>query len=196
MEPEYFEGEEQTFWSKVKTNFAELIEFIAILGAIFLLFRFFVAEPHRVSGNSMIPNFHNGDLLITNKLPVKFFQLKKGEVIILHNPRNPDQVFIKRLIGFPNEHLKISKSKVYLNNQLLQEPYLPEGTITEGGTFLPDDEELVIPEGQYFVMGDNRGGSSDSREWGSVKKDLIVGQAYFRYWPVNKLQFLNINQPS
>lgn len=209
MEPEeektsdfnYFQPEEQSFWSRLKSGLVELIEFIAILAAIFVIIRFFIAEPHRVSGNSMVPNFHDGDYLITNKLasnklPIKFGQIKRGEVIILNNPRNTDQVFIKRVIGLPGDKISISGGKVFINNEPLSEPYLPPNTITAGGSFLAEGEEIVIPDGQYFVMGDNRSGSSDSREWGTLKSDLIIGQAYLRYWPPQKIELLKVNEPS
>lgn len=195
-EPQYPDSEEQTFWSKFKNNLIELIEFIAVLGAIFIIIRFFIAEPHRVSGSSMVPNFHDGDYLITNKVSVKLSHPKRGEVIILQNPRNPDQVFIKRVIGLPLEKVMIGSSNVYINGLPLAEPYLPQGTITSGENFLKEREEITIPEGQYFVMGDNRGGSSDSREWGPIKEELIVGQAYFRYWPPQKITLLKVDTPS
>ncbi|MFH0937000.1 MAG: signal peptidase I [Candidatus Daviesbacteria bacterium] len=196
MEPKYYQEEQPSFWSNLKNNFVELFEFIAILGAIFIICRFFIAEPHKVSGNSMVPNFHDGDYLITNKLAKQFSTFQRGEVIILQNPRDPNQVFIKRLIGFPTEKIKIARGGVYVNDQILQEQYLPTGTTTEGQTYLSEGEEVVIPENQYFVMGDNRSNSSDSREWGPVQNELIIGQAYLRYWPLPKFSILPINRPS
>lgn len=204
-EPTYYSQDSQeekpSFGSKLKNNLVELIEFIAILAAIFVVIRFFIAEPHRVSGNSMVPNFHDGDYLITNKLiseklPIKLGQLQRGEVIILENPRNADQVFIKRIVALPGETIMVSRGKVFINNEKLSEPYLPVNTVTTGGSFLNEGEQVVIPEGQYFVIGDNRGGSSDSREWGPVRVELIIGQAFLRYWPPQKMTLLKINQPS
>lgn len=196
MEPEYSPNEDQGFWTKLKNNFAELIEFIAILGAIFIAFRLLVAEPHIVSGSSMIPNFHDKDYLITNKLVVTFSKIQRGMVIILQNPHNSDQNFIKRIIGLPGEKIKIEDGKVFINGNELIEPYLPPNTITEGETYLINGEEIVIPEGQYFVMGDNRGNSSDSRAFGSIGTDKIIGQAFFRYWPPDKIQYLKIKTSS
>lgn len=203
MEPDinYLQPEEQSGWSKFRNNLVELIEFIAILAAIFVIIRFFIAEPHRVSGSSMVPNFHNDDYLITNKLissklPIRLGQPQKSEVVILKNPRNHDQVFIKRVVALPNERIMVLGGKVFINNKPLEEKYLPENTITLGGTFLSEGEEILVPEEQYFVMGDNRGGSSDSREWGPVKSDLIIGQAFFRYWPLQKTTLIKINEPS
>ena len=144
----------------------------------------------------MVPNFHDGDYIITNKIGTRLGEPQRGEVIILQNPRNNDQDFIKRIIGLPLEKIKISEGKVYINGQPLEEPYLPVELRTSGGAFLANDEEITIPEGQYFVMGDNRGGSSDSREWGPIKKDLIIGQAWLRYWPPQKFTLLQISHAS
>lgn len=198
MDPNYLDVpiEEESVWGKFKNNLAELIEFIAIIGAIFVIGRFFVAEPHRVSGSSMVPNFHNDDMIITNKLAGNVFGLQRGEVIILQNPRDPSVVFIKRIIGLPSEKIRISDGQVFINGQVLPEPYLPNDTRTTGETFLIDGEERVIPENQYFAMGDNRGNSSDSREFGPIKKSGIIGQAILRYWPPQKITIIAVNKAS
>ncbi len=195
MEPEYQE-EETGFWSKFKNNFAELIEFIAILGAIFIATRLFVAEPHIVSGNSMFPNFHDKDYLITNKLVMPFSSLKRGMVIILQNPANPNINLIKRIISLPGEKIKIFEGKVLINGKELPEPYLPKNLTTPGESYLAEGEEITIPEGQYFVMGDNRGNSTDSRALGPISLKYIIGQAFLRYWPLNKFQYISLNKPS
>lgn len=182
--------------SKFRDGLVELIEFVAIVAAVLVVLRFFVAEPHRVSGRSMVPNFQDGDYIITNKLAKSMGTLQRGEVIILHNPRNPDQVFIKRIIGLPGERIKISKGKVHINSQVLDEPYLPSGLPTPPGAFLEEGEEITVPDNQYFVIGDNRGGSSDSREWGTIKYDLIIGQAWARYWPITKAGLIMIDKSS
>lgn len=191
-----YEIDDQSWGSKIKNGLIELIEFIAIIGAILIVIRFFVAEPHKVSGSSMVPNFHDGDYIITNKLAMRFSPPERGEVVILQNPKNPDQVFIKRIIALPGEQINISGGQVYINNNPLSEPYLPSGTSTQAGAFLVENEAIVIPDGQYFLMGDNRNGSSDSREWGLVRKELLIGQALFRYWPPQKFNLIKISQAS
>ncbi|KKQ80136.1 MAG: Signal peptidase I [Candidatus Daviesbacteria bacterium GW2011_GWA1_38_7] len=207
MDPEYTvqssediyttpEETKPSFFSRFRDGLVELIEFVAIVGAVLIVLRFFIAEPHRVSGNSMIPNFHDGDYIITNKVSLRFSIPQRGEVIILKNPRNTGQVFIKRVIALPQDRIKIFQGLVYINGQPVTEPYLPQELKTQGGAFLSDDEEIVVPAGQYFVMGDNRNGSSDSREWGPVKTDLIIGQAWARYWPIPKFGIINIDKPS
>lgn len=193
---EYYGQEEQGLGNKLKSNILELIEFIAIVAAVLIVLRFFVAEPHKVSGSSMVPNFYDGDYIITNKISKNFSDPVRGEVIILTNPRNNNQVFIKRVIGLPGETVKINNGQVHINGQLLPEPYLPAGLRTPGEAFLQEGEEITIPEKQYFVIGDNRGGSSDSREWGPVKIDLIIGQAWFRYWPITKFGLIQTGKAS
>lgn len=188
--------EDQSLWSKFTNGLIELIEFIAIVGAILVIIRFFVAEPHKVSGHSMVPNFQDGDYIITNKLTVRMDNPQRGEVIILQHPQKPSEVLIKRIIGLPNEHIKVSGGGVYINGQKLDEPYLPQGVKTQGELFLAEGEEITIPDDQYFVMGDNRPGSSDSREWGTVKKEQIIGQAWFRYWPPQEFGLIAIDHSS
>ncbi|MCL5783811.1 MAG: signal peptidase I [Patescibacteria group bacterium] len=196
FEPEVEQEEGSSFWAKFRDNVIELIEFIAIIGAVLIVIRFFVAEPHKVSGRSMVPNFQDGDYLITNKIGLRLADPQRGEVIILQNPRNTDQVFIKRVIGLPGERIQVENGKVYINDALLSEPYLPVGTPTQGGAFLNEGETITIPAGQYFVMGDNRTGSSDSREWGLVGRNLIIGQALLRYWPPQQFKLIQIDQSS
>lgn len=191
MEPSY-QVDEQSFGTKFKNNITELIEFIAIVFAILMAIRVFAAEPHKVSGSSMVPNFHDGDYIITNKLATRLSEPKRGEVVILQDPLDINKVFIKRVIGLPGETLKILSGAVYINNQLLEELYLPTGLRTSGENFLKDGDEITVPDGNYFVMGDNRNNSSDSREWGLLKKNLIIGQAFLRYWPLDKVTFVNI----
>ena len=107
-----------------------------------------------------------------------------------------DQVFIKRVIGLPGDRVMVSGGKVYINGQPTAELYLPKGTRTYGGASLSEGEELTVPQGRYFIMGDNRGGSSDSREWGTIGKDLVVGQAWLRYWPPQQFTLIQVDKPS
>lgn len=188
--------EKPSFFSRLGRNFFELFEFIAIVGAILIIVRFFIAEPHKVDGNSMIPNFQSGDYIITNKLALRISDLQRGEVVILRDPRGSDKVFIKRIIALPSEKIKLEGGKVYVNDSAISEPYLPTGVKTGGESFLTEGEEITVPDEQYFVLGDNRGGSSDSREWGPVKKELIIGQAWLRYWPVGSLGLVEVNAAS
>ncbi len=196
MEPSYFPEEKPAFSSSIKDKVIEFIEFIAIIGAIFIVLRFFVAEPHKVSGRSMVPNFQDGDYIITNKLSARTADFKRGEVVILKNPRNTDQVFIKRVIGLPSERISLLNGKVYINGSPIVEPYLPPKTQTPGESYLTDGEEVLIPENQYFVIGDNRAGSSDSREWGPISTELVIGSALLRYWPPQEFALIRVGTAS
>lgn len=195
MEPTYTVDEEGA-GDKLRNNIIELIEFVAIIFAILMAIRVFAAEPHKVDGSSMIPNFHTGDMILTNKLAARFSDFKRGEVIVLQDPLNASKVFIKRVIGLPDETLKLSDGKIYINGQLIDEPYLPSGLLTPGQNFLKNGEEVTVPEGNFFVMGDNRNNSSDSREWGFLKKDLVIGQALLRYWPINQAALISVGSKS
>lgn len=189
-------AENQSPFSKISGELIELIEFVAVVAAVIIIIRSFVALPHRVEGHSMEPNFHDGDMIITYMLSTRFSDPVRGEVIILKNPRNENEDFIKRVIGMPGETLRISQGKVYINNQLLNEPYLPNGTITRGGSVIQEDVDLIVPIDSIVAMGDNRGGSLDSRELGPIKKTGIIGQAFLRYWPINKTTLIKIETPS
>lgn len=181
-----FGEEELSFWDKTKAHLIDLFIFIAVVLAIMLVVHKFVAEPHQVSGSSMVPNFKDGDFIITNKIATNFYPLHRGEIIIFTSPRDASKVFIKRIIGLPQDRIRIQDGKLYLNGRQIIEPYLPAGTNTQTHGYLSEGEEIVVKDSQYFVIGDNRGGSSDSREWGPVKKEIIIGQAFLRYWPINK----------
>lgn len=196
MDPTYQPLPDNSWMTRFKNNLTELIEFTAIVGAIVVVLHFFVAEPHKVSGSSMVPNFLDGDYIITDKVTKQFSPLQRGEVIILKNPREPSVAFIKRIIGLPGEKIKVANNQVYINGQPLTEPYLPPGTNTFGGAYLPEGEEKTVPANYYFVMGDNRTASSDSREWGPVDKSLVIGHPFLRYWPPDRAALIKNNQKS
>ncbi|MFA5933071.1 MAG: signal peptidase I [Microgenomates group bacterium] len=190
--PDY-QLEEPGLGTRFKDSLVELIQFVAIVASILMIIRVFIAEPHKVSGKSMVPNFQDGDYIITNKLATRSSAYQRGEIIILKNPQNPEkEVFIKRVIGLPGETLKLSDGKVYINETLLNEPYLPQDLETHGEGFLKDGDEITMPADNYFVMGDNRKNSSDSRQFGLIPKSEIIGQAFLRYWPVDKMVIIPI----
>lgn len=182
---DYFGPQENKgFFENLKSHIIDFIQTLVVFGAIFALIYLFVAQPHKVSGNSMVPTFKNGDYILTDKLSYRFGTPKKGDTIVLKNPRDETQDFIKRIIATPGDTLKIDNSKVYVNGQNLSESYLPAGTLTRTGSFLTEGSEVKVGINQYFVFGDNRQHSSDSREWGAVTKEEIIGKVFFRYWPL------------
>lgn len=173
---------DQISHSSLKSGVVEFIQTIVVSAAIGMVIYLFIAQPHKVQGLSMYPNFHSGDYIISNKIGYRFSPPQRGQVVILQNPRNNSQDYIKRIIGLPGEKVMVQDGHVYINGQILKEPYLDPSLTTPSGSFMPDGQEITTPEDSYIVMGDNRPASSDSREWGFVKRDELIGAAFFRYW--------------
>lgn len=186
-------GEQKGIFSRLGGYLVEIIETVVVCVAIFFILYLFVAQFHKVSGNSMVPTLKNGDYLITEKVSYRFGSPKKGDIIVLKNPRDESQDFIKRIIALPGEVVKIENDIVYVNGQPISEKYIAASVQTPGGSFLTEGSTVKAGPNQYFVFGDNREHSSDSREWGGVTKEEIVGRAFFRYWPPQSMELLNGN---
>lgn len=179
----YDSTQSKSFFESLKEHIVDFIQTMVVFGAIMALIYLFVAQPHKVSGRSMIPTFADGDYIITDKITYRFRQPEKGDIIVLKNPKDESQDFIKRIMATPADTIKIENKSVYVNEVLLNESYLPLDTQTSAGSFLNEGNTVRVGGNQYLVMGDNRNHSSDSREWGGVTKEEIVGRAFFRYWP-------------
>lgn len=162
--------------------FQTLVVFAAIGTAIYWL----VAQPHKVSGRSMFPNFHDGDYIITDKISYRLSDPKRGDIVVFKNPKDEAQDFIKRILGVPGDRIKVQNGKIVLNGQELNEPYLV-GVTTPSGAFLQEGVEITVTPDHYITIGDNRPASSDSREWGFVTRDELIGKVFFRYWPANSI---------
>ncbi len=176
-----------SFFHRLGDIFLDVIETVVIALAIFVIIYLFLFQPHQVRGNSMYPNFHDADYLLTDKITYRLSTPKRDDVVIFVAPKNEEYDYIKRVIALPGEKVSLTENdQVLVNNQILIEPYLPEGTQTYGGAFLETGETVTVPEDQYFVLGDNRSHSSDSRDWGFVPKENIIGKAWLRYWPLNR----------
>ena len=134
----------------------------------------------------MEPNFQDGEFLLSDKVTYRFSQPKRGDVIVFEAPGTNNEEFIKRIIGLSGENISIENKKIIINGSVLKEDYLPDIFSTEGGIFLKNGQTVTIPENHFFVMGDNRSASSDSRIWGFVSKDKITGRAWITYWPPPK----------
>lgn len=167
--------------------FMDFLETIVVALSIFVVVYLFFMQPHEIKGSSMEPNFHNGEYILTDKISYRFRNPIRGDVIILKAPKNPEIDYIKRVIGLPGERIKVEKGQVYINEVKVDERYVSDTTPLFPGSFLQEGEEITVPEGEYFVMGDNRPHSSDSREFGSIAKNLVIGRAFFRYWPLTKI---------
>ena len=138
----------------------------------------FLYQPVRVEGTSMLPRLVDQDRLFINKFVYHFEAIEPGDVVVFHYPRDPEKSYIKRIIAVPGDRLHIDRGQVYVNDKPLKEPYIPEEYRD-----MKSLDAMVIPRDEYFVMGDHRSISSDSREFGPVKRDLIYGKAAFVYWP-------------
>jgi signal peptidase I len=168
--------------------FLDFIETIVIALAIFVVVYLFLFQPHEVKGSSMYPNFMDGEYILTDKFSYRFSLPQRGDIIVFKSPQNKEIDFIKRIIGLPGDLIRISGGFVYVNDVRLSESsYLPSGYLTNGGAFLREGNTVTVPTAGYFVLGDNRNHSSDSREWGFVSSSDIIGKAWFRYWPISQI---------
>lgn len=177
---EYDEGErpeEQapTVWVVVR----ELTETIVLSLIIFLLMRQ-VVQNYRIESHSMEPNFVEGQFILVNKLAYVLGEPSRGDVLVFHNPNNGKEDYIKRIVALPGDTLEIKEQSIYINGELLDEPFITH-KIQANNLRGPE----VIEPGNLFVMGDNRPNSSDSRSFGQLSQDLVVGKAWLRVWPID-----------
>jgi signal peptidase I len=169
------------------SSFVETVVVALVLAVVLYLF---IMTPHEVVGNSMHPTYKNGEYLMANKISYQFGQPKRGDVVIFKYSDTQD--FIKRVIGVPGDTIMIKDGKIYINGEILNESsYLSESVITNGGSYIHEGQSISIPEGEYFVSGDNRPNSSDSREFGPISKDRIKGKAWIVYFPFSEFRFVS-----
>jgi len=173
----------------------DFIQSIVLALSVFVLLYLFVAQPNEVKGNSMLPNFENGQFLLTDKLSYQLSDPKRGDVVVFKAPPSEpcaeeECEYIKRIIGVPGDKVMVKEGQIYLNGQLLTQSFLPENIISEAGAFNEEGIEKEVPAGQYLCLGDNRSHSRDGREFGPIKKELIVGKAFFIYWPLKAVKLV------
>jgi signal peptidase I len=138
----------------------------------------FLYQPVRVEGTSMLPRLEDRDRLFINKFVYHLSAIERGDVVVFHYPRDPEKSYIKRVIALPGDHLRITQGTVLLNGVALKENYVPD-EFKDSRSYA----EIVVPDGMFFMMGDHRSISSDSRDFGPVERPLIYGKAVFVYWP-------------
>lgn len=160
------------------TAFRETLDLIILIGAIYALVNLATVR-FIVQGPSMEPNFETGQFLIVSRVNYLIDDPSRGDIVVFHYPGNPDEDYIKRVIGLPGQTVEIRDTSVYVDGELLDEPYINE-PCTDGRC--PDEAWELGPD-EYFVMGDNRNRSSDSRSFGPVLREFIVGEVLVRYWP-------------
>ena len=164
----------------------EIIKITLVALAIIVPVRYFLIKPFYVNGASMEPTYHNKEYLIINEISYRFDDPKRGEVVVFHYPRDEKQFFIKRVIGLPGERVVVRDNNVTVFTNLfpegitIKEPYLLPHTNT------PGEVDITLGNNEYFVLGDNRTASLDSRRFGAVNKSEIVGKTWFRGWPFDK----------
>ena len=185
-----------SIFKSAASQLLDFLETIALAFIIFILIDTFVMQPHVVKGNSMLPNFHTGERIFTESVGYRFGTPKRGDVIVFRYPYAPDNEYIKRVIGLPGDEIKLSSGGVIIFDALhpqgfaLKELYLGKDVMTVGKKFLTDNTTYKVPDNTYFVLGDNRQESSDSREWGTVPKNNVIGRVFLRYWPPSALSLI------
>ena len=168
---------------KLGSFLVEILQVVVFAISIFLFIYLLVMQPHKIKGSSMEPNFHDGEYLLTDKVSYRFGEPKRGDVVVFKAPTNNGEEFIKRIIALPGEQVSIKNSRISINGTPLEETYIAGNVITSGGGFLAEGATVSVGQGEYFVLGDNRPHSSDSRAWGFVEKKEITGRAWLVYWP-------------
>ncbi|MEK7644229.1 MAG: signal peptidase I [Patescibacteria group bacterium] len=184
------EESEQGLVGKIASFFLELIKIALLAGLTIGLVRYFLFKPFYVKGQSMEPNFFEHDYLIIDEISYRFRVPQRGEVIVFRSPVNEDY-YLKRVVGLPGERVKVEENKIVIFNAenpqglVVNEPYLEE--ITTGSI------NLTLSDDQFFVLGDNRDSSYDSRRFGPIEKEAIVGRVWLRGWPFNRLGTFSSN---
>ena len=153
---------------------------VAVLFCFFLIT--FVAQAFRVQGTSMEPLLRDGDRIVVNKFVYRFQSIETGDVVVFWYPREPSVSFIKRVVGRPGDLVEIRAGRLFVNGTWMPEPYLAEG-FHDTDSYVP----TRVRPGHYFVLGDHRRSSNDSRSWGQVPEKYIYGQAIFRFWPLRDM---------
>ncbi|MBN2550729.1 MAG: signal peptidase I [Anaerolineales bacterium] len=165
---------EQSKGSSALRFVVDILETVLLSAVLFLAINA-VSARIRVDGSSMLPTLENGEFVIVNRLAYKLGSPQHGDVIVFRFPRDPEQEYIKRVIGLPGDRVKIMDGLVYVNDELIDEPYIAASPNYQS--------EWLVPEEALFVLGDNRNNSSDSHNWGPVPLQYVVGRALLIYWP-------------
>jgi len=177
---------------KVYFFFIDTMQTILLAASVFLVIYIFLFRPFQVSGESMFPTFKDKEYILTNLITLRFGDPKRGDVIVFKAPTDAEKDFIKRVIGLPGDSVMLKDGFVYVNGTKLNErAYLGSDVRTYGGAFLKEDEPVTVPGDSFLVMGDNRPFSSDSREWGYLKRTALIGKSFFVYWPLNTMRIVH-----
>ena len=170
----------------MKTIKREILETILLAGIIVFLLNTFIVQLYWIPSPSMEPTLFVGDRVVVSKMSYWSKEPERGDIVVFKFPKDTKINLIKRIIGLPGETLSVKDNRVYINNEALSETYVP----TQKN--IPDFGPVLIPQGQYFMMGDNRDNSADSRVWGFVTEELIRGKANYIYWPFGRVGKINM----
>ncbi len=177
---------------KVVGFFVEMVQIVVLSLAIILPVRYFLIQPFYVKGASMEPNFYENEYLIIDEISYRMREPERGEIVVFRYPLDPQQYFIKRVIGLPGEQLTISNGKITIKNETN-----PDGIILDESAYLSDDiytageKKIDLGPNEYFVLGDLRSASMDSRVFGPVSRNLITGKVLLRGWPIDKMGLIS-----
>jgi signal peptidase I len=165
--------------------FKEITESIVIAVLLAVIIRIFIIEPFYIPSGSMEPTLQEGDRIIVSKISYYFQEPQRGDVVVFKYPLNQKRNFVKRLIATGGETVALRNSRLYINGQAVPEDYLPEGL--RFNNFGPKE----VPQDSYLMLGDNRNNSEDSRVWGFLPRDLMIGKAVLIYWPLDRIRLIN-----
>ncbi len=173
----------------------DILETVVFMGAMFIVIYLYVFQPNQVRGSSMLPTFEDKDYIFTSRLAYKLGEPKRGDVVVFRSPQNPDIEYIKRVVGIEGDKIKFTDCSlpnnvdctVVVNGQPISEGYIKAKTQLFDNSMVAPDQEITVPQKMLFVMGDNRPGSLDSRIFGPVDQDSIIGVVIVRYLPANKM---------
>lgn len=183
-------GHKHPYAMAVLKYVAEMAQVIVISLAIVLPIRYFLIQPFYVKGASMEPNFFDNEYLIIDELSYRFREPKRGEIVVFRYPLDPKQYFIKRVIGLPGELIKIANGQIIIFNESRPEGFaLEENYLDQGATF--GEKNIKLGSNEYFVLGDNRRASLDSRIFGGIEKELITGRVWLRGWPITRAGYFS-----
>jgi signal peptidase I len=183
--------EKSSFLKSLASFVREILVIVAISAAIAIPIRIFLFQPFYVKGASMEPNFYDHEYLIIDEITYRFREPRRGEVIVFRSPENPKQYYIKRLIALPGERIRIAEKKIIIYNKIY-----PQGIELDESSYLPlieiqgtlGEVDRILKENEYFVLGDNRNSSLDSRSFGPVLRENIIGRAFLRGWPFDRFE--------
>ena len=180
--------EESPFWSNLRSFLWETIKVVVISLAIIIPIRYYLIQPFYVKGASMEPSFHDHEYLIIDEISYRFNSPQRGDIVVFRYPKNPSEYFIKRVIALPGENIRIQDGQIYIRPVAGDEEYLlDESAYLLKGTKTSAETNLLLEGDEFFVMGDNRSASLDSRAFGPIHYSDIVGRTWLRGWPLDKI---------